>query len=141
MFKGFLWQRSVVLSDGETPSHYLKDELEAKVYDGKGEEKFSPFIGEDGIPYAWNLYLIQDYGAYAVRVYNFTPEQIRDFAAFCPCPVCRFERRPKSCTLDWLYGYVMIMFVDRHSYNCLKGGNTPFSNMLRAALEESKKER
>lgn len=114
------------LSPGQTPEMYFSD-LEYEIRDLN--KNYKPFF-ENGIPYAWQ--------GYVVKQYNFDEAIIKELEPYCSCRLCVFFRARKTCSIQWFYGFISSIITCPCCVGCLKSG-LPDLNKVRIAYETMNK--
>jgi hypothetical protein len=130
MKKGFNIESFVHLPDGMTLKVYFKDEIAWEPYDSTKE-----YTREHG--YKWKLYSFYNHEIkYAVKAYDFTDEQIAEFAHLCPCYACTFFKSPKNCSVNWVFGFLKAVFICKCCIGCLNS-DLPSSHNINIAYKKS----
>ncbi len=118
MEQGFVSTVEITLKEGETPESYLKFEKHEIIIPDK---YYGPYIC-----FYWEKYVFTNHkDEYAVKFIDYKYD-LKDLESYCPCPPCEFFRRPKSCSIDWFYGFIRALITCRGCCQCLKGGERKF---------------
>lgn len=111
MEQGFESTVEITLREGETPQTHLIFEKHERIVPDK---YYGPYIC-----FYWKKYVFTNHkDVYAVRFTNHNYD-LDELKPYCPCKSCCFLRKPKSCSIEWIHGFIVTLVACRCCLGCL----------------------